>query len=99
MSKTAKFEHLDSLIGGWFHQDYAIAGDTVEEVIESFVTKAKPQERAATREDIQRFLGTFTNDRELSEAFRTTFHPDLEDEPWGLTTREFLLKIDALLSR
>lgn len=36
MKPSENYPHLDSLIGGWFHQDFDLEGDTLEEVVAAY---------------------------------------------------------------
>lgn len=94
---TQDFEYLDSLIGGWFHQDFDIDGSNPEEIMASYKAKTKPQEQEGLAHDIREYLAQHPDDTELADHFKRTFDPDLVDGAWGLTTREFLTKIESLL--
>jgi hypothetical protein len=88
---------LDALIGGWFHQDFDLAGDTLEEVIASYKEVGMREDWADARADIERLLGR-CGDQELTREFIRLFEPGVDPEAWGTSTRAWLMRIHALLS-
>ena len=96
-SGQQKYEYLDSLIGGWFHQDFDINGSTLEEIMASYRKKAKTQEQEGLVRDIHAYLSAHPEDGELEESFVQTFRPEFVQDAWGLTTRGFLSRIASLL--
>jgi contact-dependent growth inhibition (CDI) system CdiI-like immunity protein len=90
------FPYLDSLIGGWFHQDLDIYGDTLDEVIAAYRQGAPVEDWMGVRADIHRFLRLHKEDQ-LTEQFGKTFHHEVDPELWEMTTRQWLLKVDELL--
>ena len=60
------FPYLDALVGGWFHQDFDLAGGTLEEVVAAF-KKSSPTEdwRGVRRQTSNGFC-------ELEERTRST---------------------------
>jgi hypothetical protein len=91
------YPFLDALIGGWFHQDFAIAGDTLEAVIGSYKKVDAPEDRADARADIERLLRR-CDDQELTREFIRLFEPGVDPEAWGMSTRQWLMRIHTLLS-
>jgi hypothetical protein len=100
MPSSANFPYLASLIGGYFHQDFDLNGNTLEEIIETSKKTSSAEETAGTIADIQRFLATYgDSDARIATEFVRLFDPGIIAEGWeGLTTRQFLLKIETLLS-
>ena len=93
-----EFPYLWTLMGGTFHQDFDINGNTLEEIISSFREDTSPDIWRQTKSDIERFLAERPNDRQMVEDFERMFVPQVITEGWeGLTTRQFLLKIADLL--
>ena|ERR1700690_2181899 len=90
------YSFLDSLIGGWFHQDFDVNGDTLEEILASYRKAQKPEELLGARADIEKFLREH-DDSHLTEEFVRRFQPGVDPEAWGMSTREWLLRIDELL--
>ena len=93
-----QFPHLDQLLGGYFHQDMSIHGDTVDDIVSAFRADSDPLYWRMVREDIGRFLAQPETDEQLTEDFVRTFQPDLVERPWGLTIRQFLERVDKLLT-
>lgn len=86
---------LSQFLGGWFHQDFDIEGNTVPEVVDAFRAVTPPEERARLKSDIQRFLDEHPND--LDSAFEETFKPDIIASALSGSTRGFLEEIRDLL--
>jgi hypothetical protein len=88
-----KYPELADLMSGWFHQDYALEGDTVEEVVGAYLRAASLTERQALIDDIDRFLRDATD---VERDFEDTFQPEVIPTGFAPTTREFLERIAAL---
>jgi hypothetical protein len=86
---------LSQFMGGWFHQDFDIEGNTVPEVLDAFRAVTPPGEQAKLKSDIQRFLDEHPND--LDSAFEETFKPDIVASALSGSTRGFLEEIRDLL--
>lgn len=91
-----RYPRLADLIGGWFHQDYDIEGETVAEVIGAFRAVTPPDEQAALRADISAFL--IDHPERLDERFEVLFRPDVTPSTLSGSTRAFLEEIHALLA-
>ena len=92
-----EYPHLAQLIGSWFHQDFDIAGNTLEAVIATFKRVSTPADWAETRADIERLLSRY-DDQTLPQEFVRLFQPDVTAEGWdGMTTRQWLTRIEELL--
>lgn len=97
MSQPQKFQYLDSLIGGWFNQDYDMDGGTLEAIMDSYKNKAKPSEQAGLLSDVRLYLAEHPTDPELEEHFYKTFRPEFVEGAWGISTREFLKTVESSL--
>jgi hypothetical protein len=97
--ETTGFPYLNYLLGAYFHQDFDINGNTLEEIIATSKKDFVAEDRAGTVADIRRFIATYGDtDSHLAEEFVKIFHPDIIAEGWdGLTTRQWLLRISELL--
>ena len=92
-----EYPYLANLIGCWFHQDYDIAGSTLEAVIASFKKESNPDTWAETQADIARLLSRL-DDQALPQEFVRLFQPDVTVEGWdGMSTRQWLTRVAALL--
>jgi hypothetical protein len=87
---------LSQFLGGWFHQDFDIEGNTVPEVLDAFRAVTPPEEQAKLKSDIQRFLDEHPDD--LDRAFEETFKPDIIASALSGSTRGFLEEIRDLLA-
>jgi CdiI immunity protein len=90
------YPYLDALVGGWFHQDFDIDGDTLEEIIASYKRKSPPDDLLGTKADINRFIRQ-TPDERIDEEFARRFEADVDPRRWSQTTRHWLLRIYDLL--
>jgi hypothetical protein len=95
-NSTNDYPQLDSLIGGWFHQDFDIAGSTLDEIIASYKGVHSSEDWGNARADIQRFLQG-RDDNQVKEDFVRLFQPDVDPETWEMSTRQWLLRIAELL--
>ncbi len=82
------FPELASFMGGWFHQDYDINGDSLEEVVAAFKAQSDDELVAPLVADIDRFLAT--GDDGMDERFEEYFRPDVIPTGFRPSTREFL---------
>ncbi len=92
------YPFLDALIGGWFHQDVDIAGDTLAAVIASFRRVTNSDDWAETRADIARLLRS-CDDAALPQEFDRLFQPGVDPAAWHGSTRQWLARIHDLLAR
>jgi hypothetical protein len=86
---------LSHFMGGWFHQDFDIEGNTVSEILAAFRAVTPPEEQAKLKSDIQRFLDDHPDD--VDSAFEDTFKPDIIASAFSGSTRGFLEEIRDLL--
>ena len=93
MTAATDYPELYHLMGGWFHQDFDVEGDTLEEVVGAYLAVVSAKERQALVDDIRRFLHD-AND--IEREFETIFQPDIIPTGFAPTTREFLEGIAAL---
>ncbi|MDR1968718.1 MAG: hypothetical protein LBQ32_08530 [Burkholderiaceae bacterium] len=90
------FLHLDEFLGAWFHQDFDLMGDTLEEILEAYRGVSTDEERAAVVHDIDRFLALPEDN--LDDVFDSTFDPGGVYLPgWGMSAREWLQRVRELL--
>ncbi len=86
-----QFPELAAFMGGYFHQDFDINGDTLEEVVAAFIADSDAPLRRLLVHDIDGFLGT--GEVGMEERFQEYFRPDIIPTGFRPTTREFLLAI------
>lgn len=91
-----QYPYLFNLLGGWFHQDFDIQGDTIEKTIASFRESTPAEDLMGTRADIHRFLRLFDGP-ELDRKFREIFQSGVSPAGWEMDTKQWLLYIDQLL--
>jgi hypothetical protein len=82
------FPELAAFMSGWFHQDFDIHGDTLEEVVAAFKAESGEELVAPLVADIDAFLAT--GDDGIEERFQDWFRPDIIPSGFRPTTRAFL---------
>ena len=70
------FPYLWELMGGTFHQDVIIYGDTLEKVLAHVRGEATADFLSGTKADIDRFLRERPNDMRVDEDMQAFFSPD-----------------------
>ena len=86
---------LNHLIGGWFHQDFDVDGETIEDVVTAYKAATSPEDVRGVKAEIRRFVEQSGDT--IDDRFESLFHPDIDPAGWGLTTRAWLDRIhDAL---
>ncbi|WP_377161914.1 contact-dependent growth inhibition system immunity protein [Roseateles sp. UC29_93] len=91
-----QFPDLASFMGGWFHQDFDIEGDSIQDIVGAFRKEATTQLVQLLVADIDRFLET--GDDGMDERFQAYFEPDIIPSAFCPTTRDFLLTLRSSLS-
>lgn len=90
------FPDLAAFMGGWFHQDFDIHGDSLEEVVAAFKAESDAALAAPLVDGIDAFLAT--GDEGMEGRFQELFRPDIIPTAFRPTTREFLLAVRAALA-
>jgi hypothetical protein len=97
-SYLESFPYLEQLLGGWFHQDFDLAGGTIEAIMENYRSTAHPHDVMGVKADIQRFIhNAEANKADLEKAFVKQFNPDVLPAAWGMSTKNWLLYLNELL--
>src|SRR5262249_52333321 len=89
------YPFLRQLLGGGFHQDFDIDGDTLEEILAKFKSVTPEGGILGVKSDIETFI---KNSRDaLCKQFVAHFQPEVDPRRWGMTTREWLMRIHEIL--
>jgi len=91
------YPHLAEVIGGWFHQDFDLEGETVAEIIAAFNKVSTAQQREAVIDEIHEFLQA--DDARVETDFIRIFNPDIEPTGFAPSTRAFLEEIARQVAR
>src|SRR5436309_645897 len=91
------YPYLDALVGGWFHQDFDLDGDTLEDLIDAYKKGTPPDDLGGARADIKRFLRQ-TPRAEIEQAFVRLFNPGVDPKRWAASVEEWLSEVYRLLS-
>jgi CdiI immunity protein len=89
------YDHLASFLASWFHQDFDIAGNSVEEIVGAFKKTASTKQISEIRADIDRFLADHGDAAEA--AFERNFDLDVEPTGFAPSAVLFLRAIDTSL--
>ena len=92
-----EYPYLNAFIGGWFHQDFDIDGDTLEEIVGSFKRRSPDRDREMVQTDITNFLRG-RDDKQVASDFPKFFQPDVGPAEWGMTPQEWLETLARLLA-
>jgi hypothetical protein len=90
-----EYPAIAELMGGMFHQDFDLVGNTVAEIMLAFRKVTPPEEQLVLKTEVVRFLSEHGSD--LDEAFEMTFRPDIIPSAFSGSTRAFLEEIRDLL--
>lgn len=85
------FPVLADLLGGWFHEDFDIEGDTVEEILRAYKATSSDKECRSLVKELLRLMQTEKN--ALDEEFIRIFNPSIIATEFAPTTFDFLLDI------
>jgi hypothetical protein len=93
--KPTSYPELKQLFGAYLHQDYQLFGDTLEEVIETYIRDSSPGQCRQMLDEIARFRSEHSAnlDTALATIHGTEFDPSL----WGLTAESFLKLLESML--
>jgi hypothetical protein len=95
MNRT--YPRLANLMGAWFHQDYDIEGETVEEIVSAYRAVTPADHLQQLRAEIDGFVAEHPHD--LMESFEATFRPDVDVAVFSGSVRAFLHEVSAIISR
>ncbi len=100
MPKTSTdYPDLADLISGWFHQDFDIEGDTIEEIVAAFCKCHTQVARNAVIADINKFLDEHVAQGEVDSEFNRIFTPDIVTTAFATDTQAFLQEIARYLAK
>ncbi|MEN4830909.1 contact-dependent growth inhibition system immunity protein [Pantoea vagans] len=89
------YKNIGTLIRVFFGQDYDLFGETVEEVLDSYLETENSKTAEKVCQEAEYLLSL--NDQALIEAFQSISQGEFNPEPWGETVRTFLEKINSYL--
>ena len=92
---TCVYPHLRAFLGAWFHQDFDLDGETLEDIVARYREVSPRFEIDATRGDIDKFIEAHGDS--AHKAFVENFDPDVDPSGWGMSTRDWLFQIRQLL--
>ena len=75
MTNDARYTHLATLIGGYFHQDFDLEFDSDEAAWQAYASTHSQAERHTLMGEIASFIDRHPED--LLRAFEAQFHPDV----------------------
>ena len=96
MDEKGDYSNLTGLIHARFHEDFNLFGESVDELVSSYVEKMPRSKIDAIVSDIDSFIADHSDtlESEFEERFGGQFDPAL----WGYTTASFLEELKRLLT-
>ena len=81
------YPYLTSFIAGYLNQDYQIYGDTIEDIVEFFISNNDENDAIELNHDIKKFMEDNTN--KLDDEFKKLYGFDCDPKLWDHTTESF----------
>lgn len=85
------YKNIGTLIRVFFGQDYDLFGETVEDVLDSYLQTENPKTVINVCQETEKLLSL--NDETLTKTFAILSQGECFPEPWGENVRTFLEKI------
>jgi hypothetical protein len=95
MQTTSEYPELDHLFGAYLNQDYDLSGDTIEEVVRSYMQGTSGENHRRMLDEIAKF--TLAHSQELDEALLARYGNDFDAALWGHTAASFFQLVESLL--
>lgn len=89
------YPFLRQLIGSWFHQDFDIDGETLEDILSGYKSVTEEEQILGVKAEIEKFIEE-SGDK-IDDRFIELFRPDVDPAGWGMTTKEWLTQIHDIL--
>jgi hypothetical protein len=95
MAIKSDYPRLDHFFGAYLNQDYQLSGDTIEEVVESYMRDTPSERHRDLSNEIDRFCLAHPDnlDAALSASYGFHFDPAL----WDHTAASFFQLVQRLL--
>ena len=90
------YPELDQLISAYFNQGFDLWGDTIDEIVHTFVARTGLHEGDRLSTEIDRFLDEHAAN--LDAVFTARYGFDFSPEAWGHTTRSILREVQRLVA-
>jgi hypothetical protein len=91
------FPHLAAFVSGWFHQDFDLEGETIQDVVKAYSRNSSSAERQELLDNIANFLQI--EEEHLHSEFTRIFNPDIDPDGLSGSTKTFLEEIRSVLSQ
>ncbi|WP_322010975.1 contact-dependent growth inhibition system immunity protein [Paraburkholderia sp. J12] len=95
MKDKSSYPELNHFFGAYLNQDYDLAGETIEEIVECYKQGTPPDAHKRMLFEMEHFKSEYPD---LDEAFEETYGNDFSPELWGYTTASFFDELKRLLS-
>jgi hypothetical protein len=86
-----QYKHLASFLAGWFHQDFDLVGESIEEIVAAYKKSASLGSIMNVRSDIDRLLNRLGDSIEIE--FDKLFVLEIEPTGFSPTVESFLRTI------
>lgn len=87
------YKNVGTLVRVFFGQDYDLFGETIEEILDSYLETENPKTALKVYQETDDLLSL--NDGALTEAFGAISQGEFCPGPWGETIRSFLEKVKS----
>lgn len=88
---------LDYFMNAYMHQDYALFGKTLPEVIKVYTSDASPDDVAQLKIEIAAFIKECGTD--LESVYYSTYPNGVLPSGWGMSVKEWLLYVATLVDK
>lgn len=82
------YPHLQSFLGAWFHQDFDLTGDTIDEIVGAARVATTASEAGAVRAEIEGLLKA--QGPAIEDEFARLLDLDIDPKGFAPTVRGFL---------
>ena len=93
MTTHDDFAELDHFFGAYLNQDFDLSGESIEDLVRSYLKETAPARHSKMLAEIAAFRSAHAADldRGLSESYGNDFDP----EPWGHTAASFFQLVES----
>lgn len=90
-----RYKNLATFFSSWFHQDFDLNGETIEEIVSTYLQSADPNEVEILKKEIRQFLSE--NAGCIQARFEENFDLDVDPLGFASSIEEFLMSIYKVL--
>ena len=99
MSLSTDFPELTQFLGGYLHEDWVDDYETADEAVFHFLSVARVEQVSAAKRELDAFMKLNLDDASLAEALSLDLGCSYYPPGDGLSCREWLSTVQALLTQ